>query len=126
MGDAIMAFWNAPLDDPEHAHNACRAALDMLDRLAGSTRRWRAEAAKAGDTAVVPIAIGVGLNSGECCVGNMGSEQRFDYSVLGDGVNLASRLEGQCKSYGVPIVIGSRTATSPRTGSPCSNSTSSR
>jgi adenylate cyclase len=109
MGDAIMAFWNAPLYDATHELNACEAALDMLDRVE-QLNRAREETAKANGTLFIPINIGVGINTGRCVVGNMGSDLRFDYSVLGDSVNLASRLEGQCKSYGLPIIIGSRTA----------------
>jgi adenylate cyclase len=109
MGDAIMAFWNAPIDDPTHELNACEAALDMLDRVA-VLNRDREAAAKESNSMFVPIQIGVGINTGKCVVGNMGSDLRFDYSVLGDSVNLASRLEGQCKSYGLPIILGSRTA----------------
>ena len=109
MGDAIMAFWNAPLYDPSHELNACEAALDMLDRVERLNRE-REAAAKANGSLFIPINIGVGINTGRCVVGNMGSDLRFDYSVLGDSVNLASRLEGQCKSYGLPIIIGSRTA----------------
>jgi adenylate cyclase len=108
IGDAIMAFWNAPLADPQHARNACLAALDMIERLAVLNAALAAEAAQAG-TEPVKIAIGIGLNSAVCCVGNMGSEQRFDYSVLGDGVNLAARIEGQTKSYGVAILLGEET-----------------
>ncbi|MCX5794907.1 MAG: adenylate/guanylate cyclase domain-containing protein [Elusimicrobia bacterium] len=108
IGDCIMAFWNAPLDDPEHARNACRSALAMHRRLAELEEVWKAEAESAGRK-FVPIHIGVGLNTGPCCVGNMGSDQRFNYSVLGDDVNLASRLEGQSKPYGVSTVIGPRT-----------------
>jgi len=109
MGDAIMAFWNAPLDDPTHELNACEAALDMLDRVERLNLQ-NEEAAKVNGSRFVPIHIGVGINTGSCVVGNMGSDLRFDYSVLGDSVNLASRLEGQCKSYGLPIIIGSKTA----------------
>ncbi len=108
MGDCIMAFWNAPLDDPDHAANACRSALAMNEALKPLNDRLEQEAAQEGRRHV-PIAIGIGLNSGVCCVGNMGSDQRFDYSVLGDNVNLASRLEGQSKNYGVMIVIGENT-----------------
>ena len=111
MGDAIMAFWNAPLYDPTHELNACEAALDMLERVERLNRE-REAAAKANGSLFIPINIGVGINTGHCVVGNMGSDLRFDYSVLGDSVNLASRLEGQCKSYGLPIIIGSRTARS--------------
>lgn len=108
MGDAIMAFWNAPLDEPQHAVLACRAALGMLSALAELNARRQVEAEEAGHV-FLPVQIGIGLNSGDCCVGNMGSDQRFDYSVLGDDVNLASRLEGQSKFYGVSIIIGERT-----------------
>ncbi|MBI4423489.1 MAG: adenylate/guanylate cyclase domain-containing protein [Elusimicrobia bacterium] len=108
IGDNIMAFWNAPLDDPDHASNACRAALAMHARLK-ELNVALAEEAFAKGRPFLPIAIGTGLNTGSCCVGNMGSEQRFDYSVLGDEVNLASRLEGQSKVYGVDIVIGPAT-----------------
>jgi adenylate cyclase len=109
MGDAIMAFWNAPLYDSSHELNACEAALDMLDRVE-NLNRDREQAANASAVPFIPIHIGVGINTGTCVVGNMGSDLRFDYSVLGDSVNLASRLEGQCKSYGLPIIIGSKTA----------------
>jgi adenylate cyclase len=109
MGDAIMAFWNAPLDDREHQVNACDAALDMLERIDVLNRQREVEA-KEGGHAFVPINVGVGLNTGACTVGNMGSDVKFNYSVLGDSVNLASRLEGQSKEYGFPIIVGSRTA----------------
>jgi adenylate cyclase len=109
MGDAIMAFWNAPLDDKEHQLNACEAALDMLERIEGLNEVRQLEA-KEGGHPYIPINVGVGLNTGTCVVGNMGSDLRFDYSVLGDSVNLASRLEGQSKEYGFPIIVGSNTA----------------
>lgn len=102
MGDAIMAFWNAPLDDEAHAEHGCRAALGMLKRLETLNVQLQKEGA-------LTVGIGIGLNTGMICVGNMGSEQRFDYSALGDHVNLASRLEGQSKTYGVNIVIGENT-----------------
>jgi adenylate cyclase len=108
MGDAIMAFWNAPLDDPDHADHACRTALAMIARLKELNGEWR-KAAEAEGKPFHPINIGVGLNTGSCSVGNMGSDQRFDYSVIGDDVNLASRLEGQSKTYGVDIVVGENT-----------------
>ena len=108
MGDCIMAFWNAPLDDIEHAHNACGSALAMIQGLKTLNEEMLAEAQAEG-TSYIPIRVGIGLNSGTCCVGNMGAEQRFDYSVLGDDVNLAARLEGQSKTYGVDIVIGAQT-----------------
>jgi adenylate cyclase len=109
MGDAIMAFWNAPLDDNQHEINACEAALDMLERIDELNQEREIEAQDGGHV-YIPINVGVGLNTGVCVVGNMGSNLRFDYSVLGDSVNLASRLEGQSKEYGFPIIIGSRTA----------------
>ena len=113
MGDCIMAFWNAPLDDPRHADHACESALAMMRALDGVNVALEAEA-KAAAQPFHPLKVGIGLNSGACVVGNMGSDQRFDYSVLGDAVNLASRLEGQSKTYGVGIVIGETTrATAP-------------
>lgn len=109
IGDCLMAFWNAPLDDGEHARHAVTAALDMLEAMATLNADLRAEAAAAG-TPYHMLRIGIGINTGDCVVGNMGSSQRFDYSVLGDAVNLASRLEGASKTYGVPLLIGERTA----------------
>src|ERR1700716_897898 len=109
MGDAIMAFWNAPLDDKEHQLHACEAALDMLQRI-DVLNKQREQEAQEGGPPYIPLSVGVGLNTGVCVVGNMGSDLRFDYSVLGDSVNLASRLEGQSKEYGFPIIVGSKTA----------------
>jgi adenylate cyclase len=109
MGDAIMAFWNAPLDDAQHQVNACEAAVDMLERIDELNKERELEAQDGGH-AYIPLNVGVGLNTGTCVVGNMGSDLRFDYSVLGDSVNLASRLEGQSKEYGFPIIVGSTTA----------------
>jgi len=109
MGDSVMAFWNAPLPDARHARNACRAALRMIEELDRLNAAWGAEAAERGEGAK-PVRIGIGLNTGACCVGNVGSPQRFDYSILGDVVNVASRLEEATKSYGVPIIAGERTA----------------
>jgi len=109
MGDAIMAFWNAPLDDNRHQLNACEAAVDMLERIESLNKEREIEAQQGGH-AYIPLNVGVGLNTGTCVVGNMGSDLRFDYSVLGDSVNLASRLEGQSKEYGFPIIVGSNTA----------------
>jgi len=108
MGDCIMAFWNAPLDDPDHAKHACESALAMRGELQKLNAELAAEAEAEG-APPMQLNIGVGVNTGECVVGNMGSQQRFDYSVLGDAVNLASRLEGQSKNYGVTIVIGEST-----------------
>ncbi len=108
MGDCIMAFWNAPVEDPEHARHACEAALEMRTCLKEINRKLRQEA-QDQNRPFQPIEIGIGLNTGDCCVGNVGSAQRFDYSVLGDEVNLASRFEGQSKTYGVDILIGQNT-----------------
>ena len=108
MGDCIMAFWNAPLDNPQHARDGCISALLMLEEMDDFNAILKREAEESGDV-YMPLLIGFGLNSGECVVGNMGSDQRFDYSVLGDTVNTAARLEGQSKTYGVDIVIGEAT-----------------
>ncbi len=109
MGDCIMAFWNAPLDDADHPRHACDSALAMIASLTALNHSLEQEAKDEGRRHV-PLNIGIGLNSGIVCVGNMGSQQRFDYSVLGDNVNLASRLEGQSKTYGVTVVLGEGTA----------------
>jgi len=109
IGDAIMAFWNAPVDDDEHEANACDAALEMLARAEVLNGELKREAETAGGV-YMPLRIGIGLNSGPCVVGNMGSDFRFNYSVLGDTVNLASRLESRTKDYRLSLVIGSRTA----------------
>jgi len=109
IGDAIMAFWNAPVDDDEQEANACEAALEMLTRAETLNGELKREAETNGGM-YMPLRIGIGLNTGPCVVGNMGSDFRFNYSVLGDTVNLASRLEGRTKDYRIPVVIGSRTA----------------
>jgi adenylate cyclase len=109
MGDAIMAFWNAPLDDKGHELNACEAALDMLEHV-DELNQAREQEAKEEGRPFIPLNVGVGLNTGICVVGNMGSDLKFNYSVFGDSVNLASRLEGQSKEYGFPIIVGSKTA----------------
>ena len=108
MGDCIMAFWNAPLDVPEQEKDSCASALDMYDALEELNTLREQEARESG-MKYLPLNIGIGINTGDVVVGNMGSEQRFDYSVLGDAVNLAARLEGQSKSYGVKTVIGDAT-----------------
>ncbi len=105
MGDCIMAFWNAPIDIADHAARACVAARRMIDALQELNETLAAE--EGGS--FVQLSVGIGINSGDCVVGNMGSHQRLDYSVLGDAVNLASRLEGQSKRYGVDIVVGAST-----------------
>ncbi len=110
MGDAIMAFWNAPLDDPDHAAHAVESALTMRETLVTLNEGWRNRAEADGRT-FKPVRFGIGLNSGECCVGNLGSLRRFDYSAIGDEVNVASRLEGACKIFEVDI-IGSETVRS--------------
>jgi adenylate cyclase len=113
MGDAVMAFWNAPLDDSEHASHACQAALRIMKEMPGLNEHWRSEAVVKGRS-FNPVKIGIGLNTGVCCVGNLGSETRFDYSVIGDNVNVASRLEGQSKMYDVVTIVGeSTTARAP-------------
>jgi adenylate cyclase len=109
IGDCIMAFWNAPLDDPDHARNAVMAAREMRRKLTALNRELEAEA-KAENRPFHEIRFGIGLNSGECVVGNFGSEQRFNYSLLGDPVNLASRVEGLGKLYTVDLVIAEDTA----------------
>jgi adenylate cyclase len=109
IGDAIMAFWNAPVDDAEQEANACEAALQMLERAETLNGELKSEA-EANGGKYMPLRIGIGLNTGPCVVGNMGSDFRFNYSVLGDTVNLASRLEARTKDYRLPMVIGSRTA----------------
>jgi adenylate cyclase len=113
MGDAILAFWNAPLDDPDHAGKACLAALDMMKRIAAYNDSRRAEAESNGQR-FLPVDIGIGINTGRCVVGNFGTEMRFDYSVLGDSVNIASRLEAITKAYGIGILVGSETAAKAR------------
>ncbi len=105
MGDAMMAFWNAPLDDPNHERHACLAALKMNEALVPINEAVKKKAAEIGKKPVL-LNAGIGINTGPCAVGNMGSRQRFAYSTLGDAVNLASRLEGQTKAYGVNILIG--------------------
>jgi len=109
MGDCVMAFWNAPLDIPGHGRLALETALKMRSELDQLNEKLKAEAAAANRKPIV-LAAGIGLNSGRACVGNMGSEQRFDYSVIGDAANIASRLEGLSRAYGVDVVVGEDTA----------------
>jgi adenylate cyclase len=102
IGDGIMAVYGAPLRDAEHAYRACCSALGMMAELRGLQARWAAQG--------MPfINIGIGINTAIMVVGNMGSELRFDYTVMGDGVNLASRLEGANKEYGTSIIISEST-----------------
>lgn len=103
IGDCTMAFWNAPLDDPDHAKNAVAAAQEMRRKLAELNVAWAAAGRRT-------LNVGIGINTGECSVGNFGSHQRLNYSLLGDPVNLASRLEGQTKAYHVDLIIGEDTA----------------
>lgn len=104
IGDCVMALWNAPADDPDHAPHALAAGNAMV---AGIARLSGQIAAEGHD---VSLACGVGINTGDCTVGNMGSSLRFDYTAIGDAVNLASRLEGMTKTFGTPLLIGSTTA----------------
>ncbi|MEP0944204.1 MAG: adenylate/guanylate cyclase domain-containing protein [Rhizobiaceae bacterium] len=114
MGDAVMAFWNAPVPHEQHARSSCLAAIKMLhdvDELNKEKKEaWEALQNDPDQGPLHQINIGIGINSGDCVVGNMGSELRFDYTCLGDPVNLASRLEGQSKPYGVLIILGQNTA----------------
>ena len=107
MGDAIMAFWNAPLDDPEHTAHACHAGLKMVAKMDELNEIWR-QRAEAAQRPYKRVNIGMGINTGQCCVGNLGSTYRFDYSAIGDDVNITSRFEGLTKLYGVPAIIGQR------------------
>src|SRR5262249_36980357 len=109
IGDCIMAFWNAPIDVPSHAQKAILAAFEMRAELTRVNAMLKENAAK-NDWPEVELKIGVGLNSGICCVGNMGSEQLLGYFGLGDTVNIASRLESLSPAYGVDLVIGEETA----------------
>jgi len=98
MGDAVMAIYGAPLDQPDHPIRACNSALDMMQRLKKLNEKWIKEGKK-------PLDIGIGINTGMMMVGNMGSDQRFDYTVMGDAVNLGSRLEGANKNYQTNILL---------------------
>lgn len=101
-GDAIIAFWNAPLNQPEHALAACRAALNCQQRLAEREAEYTERVGR-------PLRARIGINTGPVVVGNMGSKQRFDYTVLGDAANLASRLEGANKVFGTPLMVSEST-----------------
>ncbi|WP_304544737.1 adenylate/guanylate cyclase domain-containing protein [Sulfurimonas microaerophilic] len=102
IGDAVMAFFNAPVDVENHAEAACRCALDMREKLARLNEELEGDG-------IAPIHIGVGINTGEAVVGNMGATKRFNYTIIGDSVNLASRLESKTKEFGVDIIISSYT-----------------
>ena len=102
IGDAVMAFWNAPLDDKNHALNACEAALKVEDEIKVIREEWE-------HLDIQHFSVRIGINTGDMVVGNMGSDMRFDYTVLGDNVNLASRLEGINKQYGTYITISQST-----------------
>jgi adenylate cyclase len=102
IGDGLMAVYGAPLQDPDHAYRACRSALEMMQELRALQARWAAQG--------LPfLNIGIGINTAVMVVGNMGSDLRFDYTVMGDGVNLASRLEGANKEYGTNIIVSEST-----------------
>ena len=117
IGDAVMAFWGAPAPNPDHAVDCCRAAL--------ACQRAVEEAGLVDDHGQ-PIKIRIGINSGDMLVGNIGSEVRLNYTVIGDAVNIASRLESTNKVYGSTIIIGPETRRWPATTSSCANSTGSR
>jgi adenylate cyclase len=102
IGDAVMAFWGAPLDDPEQANNALRASLGMLERL----KELNIELERVEG---VTINIGIGIYTGLAVVGNIGSSQRFDYTAMGDTVNVSSRLEGLNKEYKTHLIVGEST-----------------
>jgi len=102
IGDAVMAFWGAPIEEPDHARNACTASLAMIQRVRELQKKWEAEGKPKLD-------IGVGLNSGPASVGEMGSARQVGYTALGDTVNLSSRLEGLNKEYGTHILVNEST-----------------
>ena len=109
MGDAVMAFWNAPTAVEDHERAAAETALEMQRRIDALNVARKAEAEVRGEEHY-PLSVGIGLNTGEALVGNMGSELRFDYSALGDPVNLASRLQGLSDSWGCSVILGEETA----------------
>jgi len=102
IGDEIMAFWNAPMDQSDHAARACAAALDMIQRLHELRAQWKERGSPELD-------LGIGINTGPMVVGNMGSRNRLAYTVLGDAVNIASRLQGATKDYGTRVLVGETT-----------------
>jgi adenylate cyclase len=102
VGDAVMALFGAPLEDPDHAEHAVQAALAMLDELAGLNQRWAAEGRPTLD-------IGIGVNTGEMVAGNIGSESIMSYTVIGDAVNLGARLESLNKQYKTHLIVSEAT-----------------
>lgn len=114
VGDGLMAFWNAPLDVPDHATRACAAALAMIEAIPDIDARMAGSAGSGPADRPPRVSIGIGINTGEAFVGNMGSEQRFDYSVVGDAVNIAARLETATKDLRVPIIVSDATRTAAR------------
>ena len=108
IGDCVMAFWNAPLDDPEHPTHGCDCALGMMDAMDALNRELKAEGFFKTHK-VKPIEVSVGINTGTCVVGNMGSELRFDYSALGDAVNVSARIQSFAGNYGFDLVVGEDT-----------------
>jgi len=110
MGDCVMAFWNAPLPSPDHPRRAVRAAIRMMEAVTLLNTALRQEEGESAPQ----FAVGIGINTGDCVVGNVGSRWRYDYSVLGDAVNLASRLESLSKEYNVSLILGPATAEAVR------------
>jgi adenylate cyclase len=109
IGDCVMGLWNAPLDTPDHARRAIAAAVEIV----GSVERLEADIAGERAAAGLPrlrIACGVGINTGDCVVGNMGTAARFDYTAIGDAVNLAARLEARTEGYVLPVLVGEEAA----------------
>ena len=109
IGDSIMAFWNAPLDVDDHPKKALTAALAMIEEVERLNRE-DAFGFKRSSVDLDEVKIGIGINTGESCVGNMGSSRRFDYSVIGDTVNIAARIESSCKAVGWPLLVSADTA----------------
>ena len=108
LGDGIMAFWNAPVDDCNHTENAIKAAMKVLTTAKEVNERIKDDT-RFSAIKQIPVEVGIGINTGYATVGNIGSSKRFDYSVIGDPVNLAARLESQCKYYSLPLIIGENT-----------------
>jgi len=102
IGDAVMAIWGAPIPQNDHARRAVRCAIDMLEELEKLNEKWKAEGRR-------PLEIGIGVNTGDMIVGNMGSKEKMEYTVIGDNVNLGSRLEGLNKEYGTHIIVSDAT-----------------